>query len=242
VKAILTWHAVEDLASPITVARSTFEHQVAFLASGEVRVVPLAEIGAAPDNTVALTFDDAFVSFTEYAWPRLLDAGLPATVFVVADCVGGRNRWGGRTERGIPDLPLADWDALARVADQGAEMGCHSRRHPRLDKIDKAALEDETLGAREMLRERFGVVPTSYGYPYGAAGPRERDVIARHFERAVTTEHRGLGDSEDPCLLPRLDLFYFNRPGALNAFGRPGFSARITARAALRRIRQVAAG
>ena len=241
-KAILTWHAVEDVTSPITVARSTFEDQVAFLASGAVHVVPLADIGAAPDNTVALTFDDAFVSFTDYAWPRLRDAGLSATVFVVTDCVGGRNRWGGRTAPGIPDLPLADWDALARTAEEGAEIGCHSRRHPHLDRLDDVALEDETLGARERLRARFGVAPASYGYPYGAVGRRERDVTARYFERAVTTEHRALGGSEDRCLLPRLDLFYFNRPGALNGFGRPAFSARITARAALRRIRQIAAG
>jgi peptidoglycan/xylan/chitin deacetylase (PgdA/CDA1 family) len=242
VKAILTWHAIDESRSPISVGAAAFADQVAFLASHRVRVVPLAEILTAEGDAVALTFDDAFTSFTDLAWPALRDAGLPATVFVVADRVGGRNRWNGRPEPGIADLALADWDALAGVAAEGAEIGCHSRRHPRLDRIDDAALEDETLGAREILRERLGVVPTSYCYPYGGVGRRERDATARYFQRAVTTEHRLLGGSEDPFLMPRLDLFYFNRPGALRGFGGLGFGTRVMFRAALRRARRVAMG
>lgn len=241
-KAILTWHAIEESRSPISVGAATFADQVAFLASRRVRVIPLADILEAEDNAVALTFDDAFVSFTEHAWPMLRDAGLPATVFVVADRVGGRNRWSGQAEPGIPDLPLADWDALARVAAEGAEIGCHSRRHPRLDAIDDSALAEETHGACEILRERLGAAPTSYCYPYGVAGRRERDAAARQFRRAVTTEYRLLTQEEDPFLLPRLDVFYFNRPGALNGFGGSGFKARVMFRAALRQLRRAATG
>jgi peptidoglycan/xylan/chitin deacetylase (PgdA/CDA1 family) len=242
VKAILTWHAIDESPSPISVGAAVFAGQVAFLASRQIRVVPLAEILAAEGDAVALTFDDAFTSFTEIAWPALRDAGLPATVFVVSDRVGGRNRWSGHPEPGIADLPLADWDALGRAAAEGAEIGCHSRRHPRLDTIDDVALADETLGACEILRERLGVAPTSYGYPYGVVGKRERDATARHFERAVTTEHHLLRTVEDPFLLPRLDLFYFNRPGTLNGFGGPGFAARVAVRGALRQARRVAMG
>jgi peptidoglycan/xylan/chitin deacetylase (PgdA/CDA1 family) len=239
-KAILTWHSIDDSASPISVSRSVFSDQVRFLSSGRVRVVPLASILSAGDDAVALTFDDAFTNCATEAWPALRDAGLPATVFVVTDRVGDRNRWNGRQQAGIPDLPLADWEALTRLAADGVEIGCHSRRHPRLDAIDDAALEDETVGAREILRERLGVVASSYCYPYGAAGPRERHAAARHFERAVTTEHRLLGSAEDPLLLPRLDLFYFNRSGALDSYGAPGFAARVRVRSALRRARHLA--
>jgi peptidoglycan/xylan/chitin deacetylase (PgdA/CDA1 family) len=241
-KAILTWHAIEDMPSPISVGAATFADQVAFLASQRVRVTSLGGILDADDDAVALTFDDAFTSFTERAWPMLRDAGLPVTVFVVADCVGGRNRWSGRAQPGIPDLPLADWDALARAAAEGAEIGCHSRRHPRLDAIDDGALAEETSGAFEILQQRLGVAPTSYCYPYGVVGQRERDAAARQFERAVTTEYRLLTDGEDPFLLPRLDVFYFNRPGALNRFGGQGFKARVRVRAGLRQFRRIATG
>lgn len=238
-KAILTWHAIEETPSPISVGRGAFADQVAFLASSRVRVAPLSDILEAEDDAVALTFDDAFASFSEHAWPMLRDAGLPATVFVVTDHVGDCNRWGNRAEPGIPDLPLANWDDLARVADEGAEIGCHSRRHPRLDTIDDAALEEETHGACQILRERLGIAPTSYCYPFGVAGRRERDAAAREFKLGVTAEHRLLRRKEDPFLLPRLDVFYFNRPGALNGFGSHGFRAGVMFRAALRRLRRI---
>jgi peptidoglycan/xylan/chitin deacetylase (PgdA/CDA1 family) len=241
-KAILTWHAIDESQSPICVGEAAFADQVAFLASRRVRVTRLADILAAEDDAVALTFDDAFASFTERAWPRLRDAGLPATVFVVTDHVGECNRWGNRREPGIPDLALASWDSLARVAAEGAEIGCHSRRHPRLDTIDDAALEEETYGACQILRERLGVAATSYCYPFGVAGRRERDVAARQFKLGVTTEHRLLKREEDPFLLPRLDVFYFNRPGALNSFGSDGFRTEVMFRAALRRLRRIATG
>lgn len=236
-KAIITWHAIENSRSPICVRTAVFADQVAFLASGRVQVVALGDILKTQGDAVALTFDDAFTSFPEIAWPMLRDANLPATVFVVSDRVGGLNRWTGHPSPGIPDLPLASWDALATVAGEGAEIGCHSRRHPRLDTIDGAALEDETAGASAVLHERLGTLPTSYCYPYGAVGPRERGVVARLFARAVTTEHRLLRDTEDPYLLPRLDAFYFNQRGALDRFARTGFATRVWWRGGLRRLR-----
>lgn len=238
-KAILTWHAIEESRSPISVSRQVFADQVAFLASGRVRVVPLGSILTESGDAVALTFDDAFTSFSEVAWPALRDAGLPATVFAVTDHVGGRNRWDGSPAPGIPDLPLADWNTLGRLATEGVEIGCHSRRHPRLDTVTDAELEDETLGAREVLRSRLGVAPSSYCYPYGRAAAREREAAARHFERAVTTEHRLLGSDEDRFCLPRLDAYYFNRTGALDKYGDSEFAARVMVRGALRRARQL---
>src|ERR1051325_11136872 len=99
-----------------------FRRHVAFLASGRVRVVPLDRLNADDDDatTVALTVDDGFRNFADVAWPLLAAAGLPATVFLVSGHVGRDNRWGGRNERGIPDLPLMDWDAARRVAREGA--------------------------------------------------------------------------------------------------------------------------
>jgi peptidoglycan/xylan/chitin deacetylase (PgdA/CDA1 family) len=240
-KAILTWHAIDESPSPISVSRAVFDEQVMFLASGRVRVVPLASILSAEGDAVALTFDDAFTSVSDVAWPALRESGLPATLFVVTDRVGDRNRWTGRPQPGIPDLALADWDALGRLVAAGVDVGCHSRRHPRLDTVDDAALEDETLGAREILRARLGVAASSYCYPYGVVGPRERAAVGRHFGRAVTTEHRLIGEMEDPLLLPRLDLYYFNRLGALDGFGDATFAARVKVRSALRRVRRLAA-
>ena len=130
-RAILTYHSIDDSGSPVSVGEAALRRQVRWLASGAVRVVGLEEIGALPAdaNAVALTFDDGFLSFGEKAWPLLKDHGLPVTVFVVTRCAGATNAWGGRPSAGIPTLPLLGWDAIVRLADEGVTLGAHGRSH-----------------------------------------------------------------------------------------------------------------
>lgn len=45
--------------------------------------------GSLPDNAVALTFDDGYRDFYEYAFPLLQEMGLPATLFVTTGFVSG---------------------------------------------------------------------------------------------------------------------------------------------------------
>jgi peptidoglycan/xylan/chitin deacetylase (PgdA/CDA1 family) len=57
--------------------------------------IGLADIGASSGctHTVAVTFDDALESFAENAVPVLLRLNIPATVFAVADALGGMPDW-----------------------------------------------------------------------------------------------------------------------------------------------------
>ena len=67
-----------------------FAGQVRWL-TNHYRVVTLGEIvrrlarGLPLRGLVAVTFDDAYQGVFEHAWPLLLDIGIPATVFVVAN-------------------------------------------------------------------------------------------------------------------------------------------------------------
>jgi len=188
-------------------------------------------------DAVAITFDDGFTSFDELAWPRLREAGLPATLYVVTGRVGEDNRWGGRPEPGIPDLPLMDWEALGRVAGEGVELGGHGRAHLRLDQAGDAEVEDEIEGCREEIRKRTGSAPSSFAYPYGAYDDRAEAAAVRTYENAVTTELRPLRGRDPAHRLPRLDAFYLRRPGRLERFGSGGFRRYVAVRAALRGVR-----
>jgi peptidoglycan/xylan/chitin deacetylase (PgdA/CDA1 family) len=70
-RAILTYHSIDDSGSPISVAPEEFRAHVRWLGSGAVRVVPLAKLVTLPpdDDAVALTFDDAFENFSTIAAP-----------------------------------------------------------------------------------------------------------------------------------------------------------------------------
>ena len=221
-RAVLMYHSIDASGSPISIDEAAFERHLEWLSSASIRVLPFSEIASVPEheNAVAITFDDAFGSFGDFAWPRLKERGLPATVFVVSEHVGGDNRWGGREDPGIPKLPLLSWSELARLAEEGAELGCHSRTHPDLSKSSRAEIEDEMLGAREAIESKTGVNPQSFAYPFGYHGPDARELAREHFAQSCTTELRVLPTVPEVHLLPRLDAWYYQSTAGASRLAR----------------------
>lgn len=240
-RAILTYHSIDDSGSPISVGGQAFRAHMQFLASGTVRVVPLETLVAMRDgeDAVALTFDDGFASFDEIARPLLRTLGLPATLFIVSDHVGTTNAWGGTAPDGIPVLPLLDWEGVARAARDGVTIGAHTRRHRDLTTLSPSVLEDEVAGSVEAVAARTGTRPRSFAYPFGRWNEAALMAVRDVFDVACTTEMRGLEPDEDRVLLPRLDAYYFRRPGQLEAWGTPAFRRRLWLRAQGRRVRQL---
>ena len=239
-RAILTYHSIDPSGSPISVDPDTFRRHVRWLAAGWVRVVPIDELMELPDevDAVAITFDDGFRNFGDVAAPALAEHGLPATVFVVTDCVGKTNAWNGVERRGIPTLPLLGWDGLARAAEGGVELGVHGRTHKRLTTVSGTELVDEVAGAAARLAARTGVMPTTFAYPYGSVSRAAADEVGAAFRWACTTELRPLSQRETPHLLPRLDMYYFRTPGRLEGWGTPPLRRFISFRSRARRVRE----
>lgn len=244
VRAILTYHSLDDSGSPISVDPAVWRDQVAWLATGPVPVVSLAELvdRASSVDAIALTFDDGFANFATEALPVLQQHGLHATVFVPSDHVGGTNAWGGASERGIPELPLMDWPDLVRAEEAGMTVGGHSRTHPRLTTIPDAAVVDQVQGGAERLARELGQRPTTFAYPYGDYNDAVVSAVAGSFECACTTELAPLERDVSPLLLPRIDMFYFRERGQLQAWGTPWFRRRLWSRRQARRVRRVMTG
>ena len=242
-RAILTYHSIDDSGSPISVSPHVFARHVQWLGSGAVRVTRLEHLLAVSDATdaVAITFDDGFRSVEEIAAPLLREHGLPATVFVVTDHVGGTNAWSGSSPANIPVLPLLDWNGLARLTNAGMSLGAHSRTHPDLTAVPLARAQDEIEGSLTALERRTGVRPSSFAYPYGRINDAVVRVAAAACECACTAELRPIEALDDRWRLPRLDAYYFQGDGRLESWGRPRWHAYVKGRAVLRRVRQVIA-
>lgn len=238
-RGIITYHSVDPSGSPVSIDEAAFQSHVAWLATGVVPVVSLHDLvrPGAPDSAVALTFDDAFRNFADVAWPLLRRHNLPVTLFAVSGHVGGRNDWGGKTSADIPTLPLMDWGALRRAAEEGVTIGAHSRTHPDLRGLDDASLADELAGSAVAIAEHTGVRPTSFAYPYGGVNDRVAATAGASFSLAVTTELRPLDNADDPLRLPRLDAFYLREPGQIESWGTPAFKRRVAFRGVLRKVR-----
>ena len=238
-KAILTYHSVDETGSVISIGESTFRRHARWLASGRVRVVPLDELRTLPDgvDAIAITFDDGLESFGRIAAPVLLDHDLPVTLFAVSDAVGSTNVWRGRRDAGIPVFPLLDWDALARLAAAGVSIGAHTCTHLDLSSADADTAHREIVGSRDRISRELGVHPTTFAYPYGGIGDAARDVVAREFQFGVTTRLAVLSPHDDPALLPRLDAYYLRAAGSLEAWGTARFRMRMGLLAGARSVR-----
>jgi peptidoglycan/xylan/chitin deacetylase (PgdA/CDA1 family) len=238
-RAILTYHSVDETGSVISISERSFRRHVARLAEGRVRVVPLDEITSlAPgEDAVAITFDDGLASFGRVAAPLLLEHGLPVTLFVVTDAVGSSNVWRGQQDAGIPLQPLLDWEQLGALHEAGIRLGAHTCTHPKLTTLEGDALEREIVASKQRLARQLGVDANTFAYPYGAVSPAARDVVARTFHFGCTTRLAALASEEDPAMLPRLDSYYLRSPDALDAWGSRRFRMRLGLLAGARSVR-----
>jgi peptidoglycan/xylan/chitin deacetylase (PgdA/CDA1 family) len=240
VRAILTYHSIDESGSAISVSEDVFRSQVAWLAKSEVRVVTLDALMRMPSesNAVALTFDDGFVNFGDVAAPLLADHGMPSTLFVVADAAGRTNRWPGRTDRGVPELPLLGWAALGRLREQHVEIGAHTRTHENLARLTNGRLGEEIIGGAERIRTEIGYAPAVFAYPYGAVSDAAVGLVSSRFSWGCTTEMRSVSANEARALLPRIDMFYLREPGQLERWGTDRFRYHLKLRAGARLVRR----
>ena len=239
-RAILTYHSVDETGSVISIDERSFRRHVTWLAGSRIPVVPLDQLVdvAESDDAISITFDDGLANFGEIAAPLLLEHGLPVTLFVVSDAVGATNVWPRGGDAGIPVMRLLDWNDLGRLAEAGVALGAHTRTHPRLEALPAHAVEEEILGSRARLRAELGIEATTFAYPYGSISRAARDVVASSFRCGVTTRLSALSPADDVALLPRLDSYYFRAPGTLEAWGTRRFRVRMGLLAGAREIRR----
>jgi len=215
---ILMYHSLDDSGSPISMEPGLFRSQIRSLHEGGYRVLSVSALvaewsagGPSEGRTVALTFDDGFANVVEEGVQVLGELGFSATIFVVAGHLGGCNDWSGQSVE-IPRLPLLSAARLRELAGSGFEVGCHSLTHPVLRSCDGSAAQREIVESKERLEEVLGQPVRTFAYPYGVAGAAQREMVARHYDAACGTELRWARVTDDRWNLPRLEMYYWQRP------------------------------
>jgi peptidoglycan/xylan/chitin deacetylase (PgdA/CDA1 family) len=172
---MLCYHAVSARwHSPLAVRPEQLERQLDFVVRRGYRGTTFERAVTSPPapRTVAVTFDDGFRSVLTEALPILESLGLPATVFVPTDFVGGDDpmswpgidHWvGGPHER---ELIGMSWDELGSLHEAGWEIGSHTCSHPQLSRLDDRALRHELEDSRKACEEKLGNCRT-LALPYG---------------------------------------------------------------------------
>lgn len=178
---ILQYHHI-DTETPFSTSTSPdrFEAHLELIEAAGAEVVRLADAiervpsgneEAGPlalDETlrVAITFDDAFISIYERAFPLLQARGWPFTIFVAPKLVGTSGQY-------------LSWDQLREMQLAGATIANHSLGHEHLLRLKEGStdaewiqrIHDNTLAAERQLTEQLGIRPLLYALPYGEYQP-----------------------------------------------------------------------
>ena len=151
-----------------------------------------------------ITFDDGYRDFLLAAEPALRAHGFSATVFLVAERIGGSADW----DSGYGETaPLLSWDEVRALQETGIEFGCHSSVHRAMTGMHLKELAGDTVRARAILEEGLAAPVTTLAYPHGAVNDFVRGVIANLGFRAAVSCEPGISRFGDDLLrLRRLEI------------------------------------
>lgn len=190
---ILMYHQVQAIPSAPGYLRNyvspeQFEQQIAALLRWGYAPITLEqwlEIRAGgrqpPKRPIALTFDDGYRSIYQNAWPLLRRHGLAATVFLVADCIGGTNRW----DTQGPQEPLLDRAQIEEMKAGGVRFGSHTCTHRPLTDLSRAEALTELTRSRTALETLLGEAVTTLAYPYNKQNRAVRALARQAGYRAA---------------------------------------------------------
>lgn len=203
---VLEYHHVATDTPPSTsVTPSTFEAHMDHLAANDFAVWPLPKLvrtvrsgGEVPERTVAITFDDAYVSVFDEVFPRLQERGWPFTVFVAPGVI----------DKGYD--AYASWDQLREMAAAGVTIGNHSVDHPHMvargQRGRGAWLEDmraQVVDAQARLEQEIESPARLFAWPFGEFSPPLQRMLAELEFVGFGQQSGAVGPDSDYTALPR---------------------------------------
>ncbi len=180
---VLMYHKVSPGAGDaLTVTSDQLASQLRWIQRQDFPFVSVTQVLAAvrggaplPRDAVLVTFDDAFLSTFEHAWPVLASLRLSAAVFVPTAFIGATSAWD------VTPEPLMQVTHLRTLEAAGWEIGLHSHRHENYAELGADRVAADLKLATETLRQVCARPLPALAYPYGrppASGPAREALQA----------------------------------------------------------------
>lgn len=179
---ILQYHHISDATPAATSTRpALFAQHIELIETLNLEVVSLAEVAGAirngeqlPTKSVLLTFDDAYTSVYENAFPLMKKRKWPFTIFVSTEPVVQNH--GGHL----------GWNELREMANYGAELANHTHSHLHMLRKPQAqsqpewrkVLLEEIQQAEALIKQHSGQSFKVLAYPYGEFDRNLQELLA----------------------------------------------------------------
>ncbi len=207
---VLQYHHIDTTTPRITsTSPDEFRNHLAFIKQSGIEVWPLSKLVSAiqgpvptadhPIQVVAITFDDAYHSIYETAYPILREHGFPFTVFVATEPVEAAR------------AGFMSWEQLKEMAAHGATIANHTHTHAHLIRLHEGEstddwlqrVEHEITTAQKLIEHHLGDAPKLFAYPYGEYSPEVLEVVERLDFVGFGQQSGALGPALNPTIYPR---------------------------------------
>lgn len=203
----------EDYLPDQSLTRQQFDEHLQEIKKGAYNVLPLPDALKAietgeslPPATIVLTFDGAYKSAAEYAFPKLQAAEIPFTVFYSSDTL----------DREDPEY--TDWATLKRLGRSGnVTLATLPAIYDHIAYSDKTEALKSINRARQRHREEFKQEADYLAYPYGEYSLELQETAKAQGYKAALGIHSGVAFSgTDLFALPRFAMT--ERFGSIDRF------------------------
>ena len=206
---VIYHHVAEDTPPSTTISPDDFRRHLEFLRDNDFNVMALDRMLESlrnrqdiPDKSVAITFDDGYVSIYEQAFPMLKSFGFPFTLFLSTQPIND-NQAG-----------YMNWDQVRELADAGALIANHMVHHPyMLQRIENETqadrmqrLREELLLAEQHIEQQTGQSHRYLAFPYGEFDPAIKEMLAEEGFTGLAQNSGAVGFHSDFLAVPRYPL------------------------------------
>ena len=241
---ILTFHAVDDRPSVISVSPRVFRRGMARLHENGYQTLSLLEAvnfmrqgKPFPNRCFVITFDDGYQTVFDEAIPILKGYGMSATVFLTV----GEKSASNPADR-LPSLngrSMLNWQEIREMQCWGIDFGSHTLTHPDLTRLSSERIEAEICDSKAIIEDALSAPAACFAYPYGRYDNRSQEIVKKYFACACSDTLGLINPGSDLYDLKRIDAYYLRTDMLFDLMLTRFFSWYVRTRNITRRIRRV---
>jgi peptidoglycan/xylan/chitin deacetylase (PgdA/CDA1 family) len=178
----------KDKPGKTAITRDDFKAQMKYLKDNGYHVITLDQLldfldyqEQIPEKSVAITFDDGWISVYDMAFPILKEYGFPATIFIYTDFIGGGK--------------AMSWKQIKALSEAGFDIQCKTKTHRNLAALKKKeslkeylnSLEMEISYPKKLIKKKLNKECKCLAYPYGLTNNLVIAMLKKHGYRAAFT-------------------------------------------------------
>ena len=206
---VIYHHVATDTPPSTSISPDDFRRHLEYLRDNNFNVIPLdtmlesLQTGVEiPDKSVAITFDDGYISIYSEAFPLLRSFNFPFTLFLSTGPINQNQK------------NYMNWDQVREMSEAGVIIANHMVEHPyMLDRLETdtdeqwlTKLRTELLQAEKEIEQHTGQSHKYLAYPYGEFDKAIKELLAAEGFVGLAQNSGAVGWHTDFQAVPRFPL------------------------------------